>query len=201
MRRTRGTRATATSQYATRHNPFVYFASITGHPSYCKAHVKALAALSTDLQKVSTTRALTYITPDLCHDAHDATCADGGPGGLRAANAFLKTWVPQDPLLAGLPSGRRPGDHRRRVGRGPRGLARLLRRGRRPQRRPAGHRRPWRRPARRARDLSLLDAGDTSTHAYNHYSLLRTMEDLFGLPRLGYARTVDTFGADVFNAG
>ena len=43
--------------------------------------------------------------------------------------------------------------------------------------------------------------GSTTTRAYNHYSLLGTMEDLFRLPRLGYARTVDhTFGADVFNA-
>ena len=43
--------------------------------------------------------------------------------------------------------------------------------------------------------------GTTSTHAYNHYALLGTIEDLFGLPRLGYARTVGkTFGADVFNA-
>ena len=43
--------------------------------------------------------------------------------------------------------------------------------------------------------------GTTSTRAYNHYSLLGTMEDLFGLPRLGYARTVaHIFGADVFNA-
>jgi hypothetical protein len=41
----------------------------------------------------------------------------------------------------------------------------------------------------------------TSTRPYNHYSLLGTVEDLFGLPRLGYARTVgSTFGADVFNA-
>ena len=43
--------------------------------------------------------------------------------------------------------------------------------------------------------------GSTSTRTYNHYSLLATMEDLFGLPRLGYARTVvHTFGADVFSA-
>ena len=58
------------------------------------------------------------------------------------------------------------------------------------------------RPDRRAGDLAVLGArAPTSTHAYNHYSLLGTIEDLFGLPRLGYARTVaQTFGADVFNA-
>ncbi len=43
--------------------------------------------------------------------------------------------------------------------------------------------------------------GTTSTRTYNHYSLLGTIEDLFGLPRLGYARTVvHTFGTDVLHA-
>ena len=43
--------------------------------------------------------------------------------------------------------------------------------------------------------------GTTSDRAYNHYSLLGSIEDLFGLPRLGYARTVsDVFGVDVYNA-
>ena len=35
--------------------------------------------------------------------------------------------------------------------------------------------------------------------AYNHYSLLASIEDYFGLQRLGYAATVpSTFGPDVF---
>jgi hypothetical protein len=43
--------------------------------------------------------------------------------------------------------------------------------------------------------------GTVSRRGYNHYSLLASIEDLFGLPRLGYARTVPrTFGADVFTA-
>ena len=37
---------------------------------------------------------------------------------------------------------------------------------------------------------------------YNHYSLLRTVEAIFGLPPLGYAAAPDlrVFGADVFSA-
>jgi hypothetical protein len=191
-------RATARSQYATRHNPFVYFASITRHPAYCRAHVRALAALSTDLQRVSTTRALTYITPDLCHDAHDATCADGGPGGLRAANSFLRTWVPRirhspafqaDGMLvitadeaegsATACCGEGAGPNAARPGITGMGGGRIG-----------------------ALVISPFSEPDTtSTRPYNHYSLLGTVEDLFGLPRLGYARTVgSTFGADVFNA-
>jgi hypothetical protein len=194
-------KATARSQYATRHNPFVYFRSITAHPSYCKAHVRALAALSTDLQKVSTTRALTYITPDLCHDAHDARCADGGPGGLRAANAFLKAWVPKilasraftrDGVLV-ITADESEGvveDSRGCCGEGVGPNA-----GRPGIEGPGGGRigalviSPFSRP------------GTSTSRPYNHYSLLGTIEDLFGLPRLGYARTVDsTFRADVFNA-
>jgi hypothetical protein len=43
--------------------------------------------------------------------------------------------------------------------------------------------------------------GTVSNVPYNHYSLLRSIEDWFGLPHLGYAgqQGLRTFGADVFN--
>jgi hypothetical protein len=194
-------RATAASQYATRHNPFVYFASITSRPAYCRAHVVNLDRLSTDLQATSTTPALSYLTPDLCHDGHDRSCADGGPGGLPAVNAWLKTWVPRilhspayqaDGLLvitadesdgvaqdSSACCGEGPGPNAARPGiKGPGGG--------------------------RVGALVLSPyavPGATSTRAYNHYSLLATIEDLFGLDRIGYARTAPrTFGSDVFAA-
>ena len=44
-------------------------------------------------------------------------------------------------------------------------------------------------------------AGTSSRRTYNHYSLLGSIEDLFGLGRLGYARTVThVFGSDVYRA-
>jgi hypothetical protein len=44
-------------------------------------------------------------------------------------------------------------------------------------------------------------AGTSSGTAYNHYSLLASLEDLFGLGRLGMAQTVTTtFGSDVYSA-
>jgi len=193
-------KATARSQYATKHNPFVYFRSITGHPAYCKAHVKPLSALGPDLKSVSTTRALTYITPDLCHDAHDRRCADGGPGGLRAADAWFKVWVPR--ILASPAFARdgvlvitadeseaRTEDSRACCGEGPGPNA-----GQPGIDGPGGGRVG-------ALVISPFSApGTTSTRAYNHYSLLGSIEALFGLRRLGYARTVDhVFGADVFN--
>ena len=197
----RNQRATRRSQYATRHNPFVYFRSITGAPTYCKSHVKALSALGKDLKKVSTTRSLTYITPDLCHDGHDATCADGGPGGLRAANSFFKTWAPK---ILQSPAFRKDGvlvitadesdgpqsDASACCGEGPGpnsplpGIAGL------------GGGRVG------ALVLSRWTKPNTwSTTPYNHYSLLASIEDIFGLGRLGYAATpgLNRFGLDVYN--
>jgi hypothetical protein len=88
--------------YATRHNPFVYFHSIIDSPE-CSRRVVSLPQLKHDLAHKETTPSLVFITPNLCHDAHDGagtgvpgtTCASGEPGGLTSADAFLKTWVPQ----------------------------------------------------------------------------------------------------------
>jgi phosphatidylinositol-3-phosphatase len=195
-------RATAKSQYATRHNPFVYFRSITSRPVYCKAHVVRLARLTTDLQDPAATPALSYITPDLCHDGHNRQCADGGPGGLRAVNGWLKTWAPR--ILAS-PAFRADGmlvitadesdgvdeDSSACCGEGPGPNAR----------------RPGIKGPGGGRIGALVISpyavpGATSDRAYNHYSLLASIEDIFGLERIGYARTVPrTFGKDIFGAG
>jgi hypothetical protein len=86
--------AAANDQYATRHNPFVYFHAIIDTPA-CKSADVPLTRLDGDLASAAATPNLAFITPDLCHDAHDPSCADGGPGGLPAADAFLKEWVPK----------------------------------------------------------------------------------------------------------
>jgi hypothetical protein len=197
--RERWVSATAREQYATRHNPFVYFRSITAHPAYCRAHDKPLSALSHDLEKVRTTRSLSYITPDLCHDAHDARCADGGPGGLRAADNWFRTWAPRilhspafrkDGLLVitADESDSVQGDSRGCCGEGPGPNAA----------------RPGIDGMGGGRVGALLispyvAAGHRSSTPYNHYALLASVEDLFGLGRIGYARTVThVFGSDVF---
>ena len=45
--------------------------------------------------------------------------------------------------------------------------------------------------------------GRVNATAYNHYGLLRSIEDLFALEHLGYAAHagVHSFGADVLDAG
>ena len=188
-------------QYAARHDPFVYFSWITSSP-LCAQRVVDLTQLDTDLAATSTTPNLAYITPDLCDDGHDAPCVDGRPGGLVSADAFLQAWVPK--ILAS-PAFKKDGmlvitadesdgpqsDASACCGEGPAPNSAL------PGISGLGGGRigalvlsRWTQP------------GTWSTTPYNHYSLLASIEDLFGLDHLGYAATPDLnrFGLDVFNA-
>lgn len=189
-------------QYAARHNPFVYFHSIIDDQASCERHVVPLGRLRTDLRSIRTTRALTYITPDLCHDGHDEPCVDGRPGGLVTADQWLRTWVPR---ILRSPAFRRDGllivtfdesegpeaDATACCGEGPGPNSPL------PGITGLGGGRVgavlvsrWIRP------------GSSNDTPYNHYSLLRTVEDLFGLAHLGYAAAEGqrSFGPDVFGA-
>jgi hypothetical protein len=80
-------------QYATRHNPFVYFEAITSSPD-CRRRVVDFSAFAKDLKSAATTPNLSYITPNLCSDGHDSPCVDGRPGGLITADAWLRRQVP-----------------------------------------------------------------------------------------------------------
>ena len=48
----------------------------------------------------------------------------------------------------------------------------------------------------------FIRPGTTTSAQYNHYSLLRSIEDAFGLAHLGYAAApgLRSFGSDVFTA-
>jgi hypothetical protein len=188
-------------QYATRHNPFVYFDSIIGSPD-CAGHDVDLTELPKDLEQASTTPDLSYITPNLCNDGHDSPCVDGRPGGLASADAWLRTWVPkitsspayqQDGMLvitfdesdgpqqdASACCGEGPGPNTPLPGITGLGGGRVG-----------------------ALVLSKYTAPNTfSSTAYNHYSLLASIEDVFHLPHLGYADSpgLPRFGTDVYNA-
>lgn len=186
-------------QYADKHNPFVYFHSIIDDEKRCDAGVVELHHLSTDLARIETTPNYVYISPNLCHDGHDSPCVDGEPGGLVSADAFLREWVPRikespayrkdgliiitfdEALLSdttgccgelGLPGGNLPGLE------GPGGG--------------------------RVGGVLLsprIKPGTVSDAPYNHYSMLRFVEDNFGLSHLGYAGSPEltVFGDDVFS--
>jgi phosphatidylinositol-3-phosphatase len=188
-------------QYATRHNPFVYFHSVIDDPGRCAARVVDLNAMQGDLAKRSTTPGFSFIVPDLCEDGHDDPCVDGRPGGLESADAFLKAHVPRiidSPAFkaGGLlivtwdeanidedgstaccdqPTGpNTPAPGVLGPGGGRTGTVVIS---------------PW------------TAAGGKNATPYNHYSLLRSLEDLFGVEHLGYAAQdgLKPFGSDVFN--
>jgi hypothetical protein len=190
--------ATATSQYATRHNPFVYFRSIVDHPAYCRAHVVALSHLSADLGSVATTPALSYITPDLCHDGHDVTCKDGGPGGLAAVDQWMRTWIP---LIRQSPAYRADGMIVITADESDDSATSCCGETAGPNAAHPGITGPGGGRVGALVISPFAGQGTTSDRAYNQYSLLATLEDLYGVPRLGFARTVPrVFGSDVFTS-
>lgn len=101
---------TSSDQYATRHNGFMYFHSIIDKTAECDANVVPLGTLSngkpsssghlmSDLSNLATTPMFGFITPNVCNDGHDGTCAGTNSlgtnaGGLTGADAWLRTWTP-----------------------------------------------------------------------------------------------------------
>ncbi|MDW5596433.1 alkaline phosphatase family protein [Conexibacter stalactiti] len=166
--------------YATRRNPFVYFHSLLDLGD-CDALDGPLERLERDLGKVATTPNYSYVAPNLCNSGSESPCADGSPGGLPAADAFLASWVPK--ILAS-PAYRRDG------------LLIVTFAGRTVA---AGA------PAPAAADLRngalLLSrfaaAGTTAGGDYDPYSLLRSIEDLFALRPLARAATARSFAPTV----
>jgi hypothetical protein len=180
--------ASGSASYATFRNPFVYFHSLTDSPA-CKTEDVGLDKLSADL--VGSAPSFSYIVPDRCHDGSPTPCAPGAPAGAPAADDFLRKVVPEILASKGYKDGgllvittdeapssgefadsssccgqphypNLPTATTGLTGRGGGAVGALL--------------------------LSpFIKGGATSQEPYNHFSLLRTIEDLFGLKHLGYA--------------
>jgi hypothetical protein len=216
--------ATAADQYAARHNPFIWFHSVIDNTAECNANVVPLGTLSAngtpspsghlvhDLKSESTTPRFGFITPNLCNDGHDATCAGpnstgGSVGGLTAADQFLKAWMP---VVLDSPAykhgdmlvvvtfdegeganadasccGEQPGPNATSAGGGQVGALLL--------------------------NARYISPGSVDVSgSYNHYSALRTYEDILGLTtggtdgegHLGFAaaKGLTPFDTDLFNA-
>jgi phosphatidylinositol-3-phosphatase len=218
--------ATAADQYAARHNPFAYFHSLIDVPagqsqSACQQNVVPLvqsadSSVNGLVQDLASANPPDYnwITPNLCDDGHDGqtqtspqcagpdvTGADPGPGGLISADRFLQTYVPKIMASAAYKEhglivitfdeaadsdtssccGELAGTGLQPVGGGGQTGALLI---------------------------SPLLTPHVSTCDYNHFSLLRSFEDLFGVSTggsdgLGHlaqagALGVSSFGPDVY---
>jgi hypothetical protein len=142
-------------RYAKKHNPFMYFDTIVHRPARCQK-VVPLAQLHRDL-RAERLPEFTYIVPDLCHDMHDCSIAVG--------DRFLSGLLP--PILRALEPGGviflswEEGDSDA-------GCCRFAEGGRVP----------------------MIIAGPAANGAvrsevsYDHYSLLRTIQEAWGLSLL-----------------
>lgn len=184
-------------QYATKHNPFYYFHTIIDDPARCAAHVVNLDQLPHDLASAATTPNYIFITPNLCNDGHDAPCVDHAVGGLAQADKFLQQWVP---VITSAPAYKADGvliitfDE---------GLDSHACCGEQPlpgQRHPPGYNGPGGGRVGAVILSPFVTPGTISDVPYNHYALLRWVEDAFGLGHLGYAGDpgLRAFGSDVF---
>ena len=195
-------RAAVGDQYAAKHNPFVYFHTILDDPGRCASHVVKLEELTTDLRRISTTPNYSFITPNLCNDGHDLRCADGETGGLVGINRFLKKWVR---VITRSPAFRKDGlliitfdESDGLVADGFDACCAEKPLASDPNQ--AGIRGPGGGRVGAVLISPFIRPGTLSADAYNHYSLLRSVEDIFGLGHLGYAAEpgLRTFGADIF---
>jgi hypothetical protein len=154
--------------YAARHNPFLYFHSLLDLGD-CATNDVPLPQLPAALKSVKTTPNFVLVEPNLCHDGSEDPCADGSAGGPAAADSFLKEWVPQ---ILDSPAYKRDGAlaitfaHPPIAGQ-PVGALVLSR---------------WVRP------------GAESASPYDHYSMLRSVEDLLGLQHLAKAAAPEARG-------
>ena len=151
-------RGSSAGGYAKKHDPFMYYRTIARNPALC-GRVVPLRRLSAD-ERSGQLPVFTWITPNLCHDMHDCDPSSG--------DRFLSATVP--PLLRAL---------------GPRGLLILT----------------WDEGSSDDGCCRLATGGHIATilagplavaggrlgTPADHYSVLQTIEDLLGLPRLAGA--------------
>ena len=208
--------------YTTRHNPFMYFHAIIDNTTTCNKDVvpmgsttgkmptgtpKGATGLATDLKSAATTPNLSFITPNLCDDGHDYPCKNttgagqGGGSSVGDINKWLSTWVPiiqasaaykdnglieitfdeaEEPKLDTTACcGETKGPAADSGGNGIKG--------------PGGG------VVGGVLLSPFIKAGTVVTKSLNHYSSLASIEDLFGLARLGEAKTVTSnFDTGVF---
>jgi len=168
----------STGEYAPKHDPFVFFKDVAGNPpasttARCIQHHKPYSKFAADLTAGMT--GYVFITPNLCHDMHGDFLCPSGTGtssNIRAGDTWLSTELPRIIQYA------------------------------------------------QAHDAIIFitwDEGDSSNlipfiaignHVkagvsaitYSHSSLLKSEEEMFGVPVLATVTSANDF-ADMFEAG
>jgi hypothetical protein len=167
----------ASGNYAPKHDPFVFFQDIAGSPpsktaATCVAHHKALTALASDLAN-NTVAAYNFITPNLCHDMHSNSCAGNSDPILQG-----DTWLSQNvPAILDYINANQ-------------GVLFLV----------------WDEPVGSTGTIPLIVLGPhvianhVSAVAYSHGSLVKSVEQILGLPTLATVSNDNVF-SDFFQAG
>ena len=160
------------SGYSALLNPFAFFHSLIDLGD-CGENDVPIEELAGDLKKIDATANFSYLSPNLCNAGFHGTCPEGTADGAAAADAFLAKVVPQ--ILAS-PAFKRDGLLIVNFGAAD----------------PAPPSDPAAAPAdpKKVGALlvsPLLSPGSTDGVAYNPYSVLRSIEDLFALEPLGAA--------------
>jgi hypothetical protein len=200
--------------YETWRNPFVYFHSLVDGVE-CGERDVSLDQLEADLKDEKQTPAFSYIVPDACHDGSEVPCEPGQPAGLAAAQPFLEKVVPEIEASAAYKKGgliaitfaqapqsgpNADADACCATPEYPNLPA--------PAASPAGTG-PVKETGGGGRVGMLLlspfvEPGSVNeTGYYNHFSLLLSVEELFGLPPIGYAANpaLSAFDGTVFKLG
>ena len=144
-------------KYKQKHNPFIYFDHVRFNPERCR-QIVPLTQLDADLQS-NALPDFVWITPNICNDMHDC--------GVDIGDNWLKDWVPK--ILAST-AWQNQGvlfitfDE----GESDRGCCTYAAGGQ----------------IDTLVISPLVWSGFTSDVAYDHYSLLRTIEEAWGLPLL-----------------
>jgi hypothetical protein len=175
---TSGTCPIATSgNYAPKHDPFIFFKDVSGNPpsktnAFCTAHHKAYSAFAGDLAN-NRVAAYNFITPNQCHDMHSNSCS-GSSDPIKQGDTWLSQNVPA--ILSYIST------HQ--------GVLFIV----------------WDEPAGSTGTIPLIVLGPhvkpnhVSTTTYSHGSLVKSVEQVFGLPTLSTV-TADNAFADFFDAG
>lgn len=144
-----------TGRYAKRHNPFLFFTDISGDRARCAKDVP-FSQLAADIHADRLPR-FSWITPDLCDDMHNCPVAAGDRFLARTIPALLPAVGPSGAIFITWDEGTTN-----------RGCCRLASGGNIPTVIAGG----------------AVRLGARPTTAYDAYSILKTIEDGWRLPRL-----------------
>jgi phosphatidylinositol-3-phosphatase len=200
--------------YATSGNPVAYFHSLIDSPE-CGEHDVGLTQLEADLGSEKTAPALSYVVPNACHDGAEAPCEPGRPDGLAATEPFLEKVVPEiEASMAYKKSGliaitfaQAPQSGANADSTACCGTPEFPNL---PQGGPATAVSGPVKPSGGGGRVGLLlispfiEAGSVNEAGYyNHFSLLLSIEEAFGLTPIGYAANpaLSAFDSTVYNQG